>query len=99
MKPLEPPDSHHLKAAQGWLELGDHQSALEEGDHQSALEELELINPLMRAHPDVLSVRCGIYGAAKKWDVVVTVATALIKTAPKNLSGWIQRSYALHELK
>ena len=30
MKPLEPPDSLHLQAAQGWLELGNHIEANEE---------------------------------------------------------------------
>ena len=32
MKPLEPPDSFHLLAAQGWLELGNHVEANEELD-------------------------------------------------------------------
>jgi hypothetical protein len=35
MKALQPPDSLHLQAAQGWLELGD---------HVEANEELECIN-------------------------------------------------------
>jgi hypothetical protein len=48
MKPLEPPDSLHLQAAQGWLELGS---------HIEANEELEKIAPQLRAHPDVLKVR------------------------------------------
>ena len=90
MNLLEPPDSHYVKAAHGWLELGD---------HQSAFDELEFINPLMRAHPAVLAVRCEIYGATEKWDLLLTFATALVKTAPRYSFGWIQRSVALHELK
>ena len=48
MKPPEPPDSQHLEAAQGWLDLGD---------HVEANEELEHIEAKNRAHPDVLQVR------------------------------------------
>src|SRR5690349_10510510 len=54
--PLEPPDSHHLAAAQGWLELGN---------HAEANNELERISPTLRAHPDALEVSWQIYAAAK----------------------------------
>jgi hypothetical protein len=40
---LTPPDSYHLEAAQGWLELGN---------HLEANEELEKISPALRIHPD-----------------------------------------------
>ena len=33
MKPLKPPNSHHLLAAQGWLELGNHIEADAELDN------------------------------------------------------------------
>ena len=49
IKPLEPPDSFHLEAAVGWLELGN---------HLEANEELDQITASLRAHPDVLLVRC-----------------------------------------
>jgi hypothetical protein len=45
VKPLDLPDIHHLRAAQGWLELGN---------HLEANEELEKIAPALRAHPSVL---------------------------------------------
>jgi hypothetical protein len=32
VEPLQPPDSMHLTAAQGWLELGNHEEAFEEMD-------------------------------------------------------------------
>lgn len=38
---LTPLDSHHLEAAQGWLELGN---------HLEANEELEKISPAMRGN-------------------------------------------------
>jgi len=47
MKPLSPPDSHHLSAATGWLELGN---------WQEANEELEEITPELRPHPHALVV-------------------------------------------
>ena len=90
MKPLEPPDSHHLVAAQGWLELGN---------HVEANEELEQITPALRIHPDVLEVRWHIYAHARKWEPCVDIADAIIKVAPDRAEAWIHRSFALHELK
>ena len=69
MKPLQPPDSHHLEAAQGWLELGN---------HAEADAELDSIASSLRAHPDVLNVRWGIYAAARKWEAALDIAAALI---------------------
>jgi hypothetical protein len=48
MKPLEPPDSLHVQAAQGWCEL----HAFAEAD-----TELDKIDASLRAHPKVLEVR------------------------------------------
>ena len=42
MKALPPEDVHHLRAAQGWLDLGD---------HGSAGEELEKVNVEFQEHP------------------------------------------------
>ena len=88
MKPLPPPDKHHLRAAQGWLELGN---ALE------ANEELERIAPELRAHPDVLEVRWHIYAHAKKWDACVDIAEAIIKLAPNRPDGVDSPLVRLHE--
>ncbi|HNU50199.1 MAG TPA: tetratricopeptide repeat protein [Verrucomicrobiota bacterium] len=90
MKPLEPPDSLHLDAAQGWLTLGD---------TVEANEELEKIAVAHRAHPDVLEVRWAVLAAAKKWEACVEVATLLTEVAPDRPEGWVHRAYALHELR
>jgi tetratricopeptide (TPR) repeat protein len=90
MNPLEPPDTHHLLAAQGWLELGN---------HLEANEELEKITASLRAHPAVLAVRWEIYVTAKKWEAAVDIAAAIIQLDPEDPVGWVHRSYALHELK
>ena len=88
--PLEPPDSVHLLAAQGWLELGN---------HIEANEELEKITPQFRAHPMVLTKRWEIYAAAKNWDAALDIAAAIIQLDPDEPLGWVHRSFALHELK
>jgi predicted Zn-dependent protease len=90
MKPLEPPDSFHLQAAQGWLELGS---------HTEANEELEKIAPELRAHPAVLEVRWEICAKAKEWDAALEIASALVQVVPAHPLGWLHRSSALHELK
>src|SRR4051794_4098713 len=90
MNDLGTPDSHHLNAAQGWLELGN---------HLEANEELAKISALHGNHPEVLEVRWAIQAAGKSWPTCVEVAEALVKVAPDYLLGWIHRSYALHELK
>ncbi len=90
MRPIERPDSLHLQAAQGWLELGS---------HIEANEELEKITPQLRARPDVLKVRWEIYASAKKWEATLDIAAALIQLDPEDPLGWVHRSYALHEMK
>lgn len=49
MESLELPDSVDLKAAQGWIEPGN---------HFEANAELENITAALRTHPDVLELRC-----------------------------------------
>ena len=90
MNPLEPPDSLHLEAAQGWLGLGN---------HTEAGAELEKISPGMKGHQDVLNVRWGICAAARQWEAALEIASAIIRLAPEDPLGWVHRSYALHELK
>ncbi len=88
--PLEPPDTHHLRAAEGWLELGS---------HAEANAELDRIRPTFRAHPDVLRLRWYICADTKSWDLAVEVASTLVGLQPGNAEHWLHRSYALHELK
>lgn len=90
LKPLEPPDDFFLKAAEGWLELGN---------WLEANEELERITPAMRAHPNVLRLRWEIYAQAKKWEMAAEVARALSEMLPENSWGFIHYAYSLHELK
>jgi predicted Zn-dependent protease len=85
IKPLDVPDSFHLEAAEGWLGLGD---------VESATSELREISPAERTHPAVLSVRYEIYSLAKQWDMAVEVAGELIKILPEESFVWIWLAYA-----
>lgn len=80
----------HLRAAEGWLELGN---------HIEADAELDRITPLLRAHPDVLKMRVKIYSAAKRWDYVIEVAGTLARLLPNHSFGHVRLAYALHELR
>lgn len=88
-KSFEPPDSHHLAAAEGWLELGN---------ANEANAELENISAEHRSHPDVLQIRWQIYAKAKKWDACLDIAKALTKIVPERRFGWIHRALSLHKL-
>jgi Flp pilus assembly protein TadD len=90
LPPIEPPNSHHLRAAIGWLELGN---------HVEAGEEIARITPTLLDHPDVLEVRWAVCAAGGSWDAAVTVADALVGIAPERSSGWIHRAYALRRVK
>jgi tetratricopeptide (TPR) repeat protein len=90
MKPLGPPDYHYVRAAQGWLELGN--------PHE-ALAELARVSPEHRQHPDVLEAGWHIHALAKQWEESMASASAMIQAHPDQPQGWIHLSYALHELK
>lgn len=88
--PLESPDSFHLSAAEGWLELGNHHEALAELGH---------IAPKYRKHPLVLCARWQLYAKAEQWEKAIEVAQAIATMAPEAAIGWIHWAYSLHELK
>jgi tetratricopeptide (TPR) repeat protein len=79
-----------LKAAEGWLELGN---------HVEANEELEKIAPTLRVHPDVLELRWQIYAKDGKWETCVDIARALTKLAPALPHGWLHLAYSLRRAK
>lgn len=87
---IPPPDSHHLSAAVGWLELGN---------PSEANLELEGISSAMRLHPEVLEMEWQIHAKTKNWEQCVAVARKYTETTPKKSFGWVHLSFALHELK
>ena len=90
IKPLSDSDMHHLRAAQGWVELGN---------HLEADTELEKIVNEHRVHPDVLEVRWAIYESQKHWEACVDIAETIVGLDIDRATAWIHRSFALHELK
>src|SRR5882672_8507563 len=90
MQPLEPPNTHHVRAAIGWMELGN---------PAEAGEEIARITPEFVEHPDVLDVRWSICAAGRSWDAALSVAETLVRVAPERSSGWVHRAYALRRVR
>lgn len=86
---LQPPDSHHLAAAKGWLEL----LAFDD-----AARELEAIAPTLREHPDMLEVRWALAANAGNWQDALAIAVCLTQLMPTKAEGWIYQGSALTEL-
>jgi tetratricopeptide (TPR) repeat protein len=90
VKPLPAPDIHKLRAAQGWLELGN---PLE------AKVEWQRIEPAYRSHPDVVEVQCHIYASEKHWEASLKLAELLMELVPERPGAWIAGSIALYRLQ
>jgi Flp pilus assembly protein TadD len=86
MKPLEPPDSHFVSAAVGWLGLGN---------WQEAAEELKHLSPDAASHPEVLAVRYEILAKAGQWELAADAALTWTKKAPEERGAWIAQAYAV----
>ena len=85
MKPLDLPDIHYLRAAEGWFELGD---------GGEALHELDSISPGEKNHPAVLELRFEILAKKGEWDACRDIAEVITKCAPANAGGWLHLAYA-----
>ena len=90
MQTLEPPDSHHLDAALGWLELGS------VGESRAELSE---ISPLHQRHPAVLDVRWRVCAQEEEWRAALEIACSEMEVAPGDPSGWLHRAYALRRVQ
>ncbi len=86
MEPLEPPETHYLSGALGWLGLGN---------IAEAKAELGRIAPARQNHPDVLEARWQICAEEKHWEQGLQIARALIHAAPERVTGWLHQAYAL----
>jgi Flp pilus assembly protein TadD len=85
MQPLEPPDSHYVSAAIGWLELGN---------WREAAAELEAVAPALSQHPALLRLRYEIHAQAGHWDLAVEAALTLARTMPDEPGPWTKLAYA-----
>lgn len=86
--PIE--DSHRLRAACGWLELGN---------PVEARLELESVSEVARNHPDVLECRWLLASRDEDWDEALRLALDLRAAAPERPSGWIHHAYALRRTR
>jgi tetratricopeptide (TPR) repeat protein len=87
--PLQPPDSIHLEAAQGWLLLNN---PLE------AQAELNQIQSRQQQHQEVLGLLYQIHGALNQWDRAHETAQQLVATLPNHPESWIWRSFAARRM-
>lgn len=83
------PYSHSLRAAEGWLELGN----WSEANH-----ELESLPSYLRGHPAVLALRFQICVHARLLDQALIIGEALLRLRPDLAQSWIDRANALHLL-
>jgi tetratricopeptide (TPR) repeat protein len=89
MHKLEPPDTHYLLAAVGWLELGN---------PAEARAELAQVSPAQQEHPDVLEVRWSLSAEQGRWEEALKVSRSQLRCAPKRSSGWLHQAYALRRV-
>jgi predicted Zn-dependent protease len=82
-------DKFHIRAAEGWLELGS---------HIEADTELDNVTPQCRALPVVLELRFQIYAKATKWDAARDIAEAITKQLPDYAGGWLHLAYATRRM-
>ncbi len=86
MEELEPPDTHHLSAALGWMELGN---------CTEARADLAKVSAALALHPAVLEVSWTVYAAEKDWAKALETAERLVQCAADHASGWLHRAYAM----
>jgi len=85
VKPLDIPDIHRLRAAEGWLELGN---------EAEALRELENISRTEQEHPVVLEMRFQIFAKKGEWDACRDIAGMITQQLPNFAGGWLHLAYA-----
>lgn len=89
MHPIEPPDSHYVSAALGWLELGN---------AAEARRELAQVNSMLAGHPHVLEVRWQLHAREQDWAAALAVAQEMVARVPHLPAGWLHRAYALRRV-
>jgi len=89
MKPLQHPNTLHVEAARGWIELGN---------LNEARAELARIRGRQRQHPEVLEVLWQISARLQEWERCVELADKVIRSGPEYAHGYVHKAFALHEL-
>jgi tetratricopeptide (TPR) repeat protein len=86
MASLEPPDTFYLRAASGWLDLGD---------YREARAEIARISQAHQNHPDVIEIRWHIHASMHQWDAALELGEILVAIRSEDVQGWIHRAYAM----
>ena len=86
---LEPPNTHYLSAAEGWMDLGDFNEALAELGH---------ISVEYQSHFEVMQMRWHIHNKRREWSDCLHIGLKMIKTNPDLPQGWINHGNALFYL-
>ena len=86
---IQPPDSHYLSAALGWLGLGS---------VADARAELSRISPENWDHPATLETRWLLHVEEKDWARALVVAQTEMDQNPDESSGWLHRAYAMRRV-
>jgi tetratricopeptide (TPR) repeat protein len=89
MEMLGPPDTHHLSAAIGWVQLGN---------PAEAKLELTKLAPQFETHPEVLEVKWAVFASAKDWAKALKFAEELVRRDANRPSGWLHRAYAMRRV-
>jgi Flp pilus assembly protein TadD len=89
MHTIGPPDTHHLSAAVGWMQLGN---------PSEAKLELAQLAPNFAAHPDVLEVKWAVFAMGGDWAAALEAAEELVRRDSTRASGWLHRAYALRRV-
>lgn len=79
----------HVRAAQGYHELGM---------HRDALAELDAIDNPEADRPEVIEMRLIVLMHAKRWKEALTISRRLCAAAPDTAAGYIHSAFCLHEL-
>jgi thioredoxin-like negative regulator of GroEL len=90
MPALSRKDLRHLKAAEGWLELGN---------WREADREVNCIKQDRWTHPDVLFLGARLFKARKKWESCARLAAQIAERRPKCADHWLLFAEALHHRK
>lgn len=78
-----------LSEAEGWLELGN---------PAEALQELEGLSQAHSAEKPVLDLLWRCHAIMDDWESAVRIGERMVAHHPNEAYGWVQRSYALHEM-
>lgn len=86
---IPPPDRFYLSAAVGWMELGN---------PSEAADELSQLSPAIADRMETQAFTWEIFSKLKRWPECLEIADRLVANWPAEATGWIDRSFALHEL-